>query len=105
MKKLIPIIAAIIVSATLFTFGGFMWGYQLADYKAFNSVCNSEQTDILELTIEYDKHAEIVSTYYDYENGTGYLVLKDEENIYTINVKVKKVAPFRYEWVEVVFYE
>ena len=92
-------IAIIFVGASLFVFGGFMTGYGIADYKAFKSVLNSEQTDILELIIENDKHAEIVSTYYDYKNGTGYLVLKDE-NIYTINVKVKKVAPFRYEWVE-----
>lgn len=101
MKKLIIYIVAICVISSLLTFGGFMWGYQLADYKAFNSVCNSEQTDVLELVIENDKHADIVSAYYDYENGTGYLVLKDEKNIFTVNVKVEKVAPFRYEWAEV----
>lgn len=100
MKKIIYMVAIIFVGASLFVFGGFMLGYGIADYKALKSVCNSEQTDILELIIENDKQAEIVSTYYDYENGTGYLVLKDE-NIYTINVKVEKVAPFRYEWVEV----
>ena len=100
MNKIIYIVSIVFVSALLFAFGGFMAGYGIADYKALKSVCNSEQTDILELIIENDKQAEIISTHYDYKNGTGYLVLKDE-NIYTINVKVEKVAPFRYEWVEV----
>lgn len=100
MKKIIAIICVVFIGASAFAFGGFMLGYGIADNKAYTSVCNSEQTDILELIIENDKQAEIISTHYDYKNGTGYLVLKDE-NIYTINVKVEKVAPFRYEWVEV----
>ena len=103
MKKLVLQIIIAIVGAFAFTFAGFMFGYGIADNKAFASVCNVDQTHILELLIERDNNVEIVSTYYDYENGTGYLVLKDNENenIYTINVKIEKIAPFRYEWVEV----
>ena len=95
MKKIIYAILIIFVGVSL-----FMLGYGIADYQALKSVCNNDQTDILELIIEHDNHVEIITTHYDYKNGTGYLVVKDK-NIYSINVKVKKIAPFRYEWVEV----
>ena len=92
------IIFAVCCCVLLFI-GGWFGGMSLGDARARESVLNSEATDLFELAVKNDHNVEIIISYYDYKNGTGYLVLEDE-NIYTINVKVKKNAPFRYEWVE-----
>ena len=104
MKNIIWKISIIFVCAFLIAFGGFMGGYGIANDLAFRSVCNSEETDIVELLIEQDYNVTIFQSYYNYENGTGYVTVRDntnEEHIYTINLKVQKYKPFRYEWLEV----
>ena len=101
MKKSYWFEIIFLVSCCVLLFiGSWFGGMSFADARARESVLNSEITDLFELAVKNDHNVEIVISYYDYKNGTGYLVLEKNENIYTINVKVKKIAPFRYEWAE-----
>lgn len=84
--------------------GCWLGGMAIGDAQARKAALDDEIRDVFELVIEYDRNVTIKEAYYDLENGKGYYLVRSNynpEQYYTIRIELKKVAPFRYEWVEV----
>lgn len=84
--------------------GCWLGGMAVGDAQARKSAMDDEIRDVVELVIEHDRNVTIKEAYYDLENGEGYYLVQSNyrpEQYYTIRIELKKVAPFRYEWVEV----
>ena len=105
MKKTIAIILYLIFAmCAAFIFGNFL-GSSIADEKARKSAIDEEYLDMYEFCYEHDNNCDIIQMDYHYiKDGRATWVCAnkdDESQIWLVHLELKKVAPFRYEWVEV----
>lgn len=84
----------------------FFCGYRTGDYVAdklqYTAVIDGDQFQAFEALIEHDYDVEVINSQIDYENGTGWLLVRSNDNgeVYVITAKIEKLDG-RYEWVEV----
>ena len=83
----------------------------VVDNMALQSVLDDDYIDVYELVIGHDYNCMVVAVDEDYKHGQAvficvhkehyYDALQDNSYYFKVKLEVKKVAPFRYEWVEV----
>ena len=95
--RLLSIAMAFLVLIAVASLGASI-GTTIADNCALQSIYSGNQVDIVCALIEYENNTKIVKTLLFKKEE---LLLIEDENGSIYYFKPKKVASFRYEWVEV----
>lgn len=100
-KLLLALIIGILSIGLSFTCG-YLVGNLVADKLQYTAVIDGDQFQAFEALIELDHNVKVINRQIDYANGTGWLLVRSNENeeVYVITAKIEKIDG-RYEWVEV----
>lgn len=100
--KLLFILLIGIFSISLSFFCGCLTGNLVADQTQYTAVIDGDQFRAFEALIELDYNVEVINRQIDYTNGTGWLLVRSNENeeVYVITAKIERIDG-RYEWVVV----
>ena len=104
MKKLGILFIYVFSFLAAFAFG-MGCGLAISDNQARKSAIDDEYLDMCELAIQedYDCQIKTIDNHNIKKGEVTYLCVKnnDETNSFIIVLELKKVAPFRYDWVVV----
>lgn len=101
-SKLILILIISVLTIGLSYFAGYMTGDLVADKLDYIALVNDDQFEMFGAIVEHDYDVKLINSQIDYTNGTGWLLVRSNENgeVYIITAKVEKIDS-RYEWVVV----